>query len=54
MGIIENYEKSTRLFTLDSIIINHPEKKDDKGTSSGINDNEVLSYIVTFSVYYLK
>lgn len=52
--LIENFEKSTRLFVLDSIIINHPEKVNDKGAPSGINDNEVLNFVVTYSINYLK
>jgi hypothetical protein len=49
--LIESFEKSTRLFILESIVINRPEKKDDK---TGINDSENLNFVVTYSVNYLK
>ena len=56
-ALMENYEKSMRLYLLDSVAIQRVDKKttDNSPTQSGpIDDNETLTTAVIFRVYYLK
>lgn len=50
--LIEEYEKSTRFFVVDSIAIGRYVKKDDSGIV--IDDGETLDATITFEVYYLR
>ncbi len=51
---IESYEKSTRLFILDSVAIVKAKKSDTQVQSSVVDDSEALDIRVTFKVASLK
>jgi hypothetical protein len=55
--LMETYEKSMRLFVLDSVIIQRAKKKDkdvDPSLADSGIDDETLTMIISYRVYYLK
>ena len=50
---MEEYEKSMRLFLIDSVMISRVEEKKGEEKTSIITDKEALNISVTFNVPYL-
>jgi hypothetical protein len=51
-GLLANFEKNMRLYVIDSVRINRPEKR--AGDAPSLDDGETLTGTVSFNVYSLK